>query len=201
MRLDLLADQVSAYLNALPQVQGCRLYGSLKSGAFDKYSDIDLEVDVSGLDNGRFALQIPALLSQRFPVAFFDFAPSLAPEKYIVSAAVDPENPFGIIDLSCAANPHCRTVSREELSRQNDPYSHILKLFVINLKHFIRGADCRRDMERMYRKVFPASVPALSQTEMLLEVYRWLRENAGEKQEAYVRALEPYVKEAAPFDH
>lgn len=199
MQIEILANQVSAYLGALPQVKNCRFYGSLANGSFDGYSDIDVEIDVSGLDNGQFLLEIPTLISQRFPVVFFDFAPSLAPEKYVVSVAIDTENPFGIVDISCAAQPHCRTVSRQDLKAKNDPYCHILKLFTMNLKHFSRGMDCLQDIEKMYRKVFSSSSSALSREEMLLEVYRWIRENASEKQKAYVRALEPYLKEVHPI--
>ena len=196
MQIEVLGNQISAYLNALPQVKGCRFYGSLESGTFDEYSDIDLEVDVSGLDNGRFALQIPALLARKFPIVFFDFAPSLAPEKYVVSVAIDTENPFGIIDLSCAAAPHCRTVSREELERQNDPLSHLLKLFTINLKHLIRGADCRRDIAKLYRKAFPASGREPEPEACLAEVFRLLAARADGRREIYVRALRPYAERA-----
>lgn len=201
MQIESLANRVLAYMNAFPQVKNCRFYGSLANGSFDNYSDIDLEIDVSGLDNGQFLLEIPTLISQRFPVIFFDFAPSLAPEKYVVSVAIDTENPFGIVDISCAAQPHCRTVSKQDLVARNDSYCHILKLFAINLKHFIRRADCLGDIQRMYQKVFRTNDYIRNPQEMLADVYRWLKENASEKQEAYVRALEPYIKEAYPFDH
>lgn len=199
MQIEILANRVFAYMNAFPQVKTCHLYGSLENGSFDNYSDIDLEIDVSGLDNGQFLLEIPDLIAQQFPVIFFDFAPSLAPEQYVVSVAIDTENPFGIVDISCAAQPHCRTVSRQDLIARNDPYCHFLKLFTINLKHSIRRTDCLGDIERMYQKVFCANDYTRSQQEMLADVYRWLRENVSEKQEAYVRALEPYLKEVHPI--
>lgn len=199
MQIEILANQVSAYLSALPQVKNCRFYGSLANGSFDGYSDIDVEIDVSGLDNGQFLLEIPDFISRQFPVIFFDFAPSLAPEKYVVSVAIDTENPFGIVDISCAAQPHFRTVSKQDFIARNDPYCHILKLFVINLKHCIRQADCLGDIQRMYQKVYRANTHPRSRQEMLADVYHWLKENVSEKQEAYVRALEPYMKEVHPI--
>ena len=51
------AENICDYLKTLPQVKRCALSGSLCRGNFDKYSDIDIEIDVSGTDNGQFAME------------------------------------------------------------------------------------------------------------------------------------------------
>ena len=53
MLLEEFARDICDYFETLPQVKQCRLYGSLSRKTFDKYSDIDLELDVSVLPKDR----------------------------------------------------------------------------------------------------------------------------------------------------
>ena len=152
------AENICDYLKTLPQVKRCALSGSLCRGNFDKYSDIDIEIDVSGTDNGQFVMEIPDLLSNKFQVIYYDYAAGLAPDKYVVSIAIDEDNPFMLADICCCAAPHCTSVSKQDLNRINNKFDHILKLFTINLKHYIRGADCCKDIQKMYKKLFDDSV-------------------------------------------
>lgn len=57
------ADELMDFLNTLPQVKSCSLYGSLTNGKADRFSDIDISVDVSGVNNGMFMKTLPSLLS------------------------------------------------------------------------------------------------------------------------------------------
>ena len=91
------AEQIIKILNSLPQVKGCKIYGSLINGNYDELSDIDIEVDVSGIDNGKFMLNIVDLLKDKVDIVYSDYAPSLIPEYYIVSVAIDRQNPFLIV--------------------------------------------------------------------------------------------------------
>lgn len=177
------------YLSGLPGVRSCRLAGSVAAGTFDAYSDIDLELDVSGLDNGVFALELPALLNRRYPVLYADYAPSLAPQKYVVTAALFPDAPFLLADVSCVAMPHCRTVSQAALAARNNLMTHTLKVFTINLKHALRGNDCRRDIARMYARLTDGDASLPSCREMLYETFRWLESRADETSAGLLRAL------------
>lgn len=186
------AQEIIRYLYTLPNVKACRLYGSLAGNTFDAYSDIDIELDVSGADNGQYLLRLPALVGKHFPVVFYDYSPSLAPEKYVVSIATDSQNPFQIIDIACTARPHCKSVSADTLRAQNDPYAHILKLFTANLKHFLRGKNVCADVQRMHQKIFGA--PSLTdEKEMLEKTYKWLKTHAQKRQQPYVCALKKYL--------
>ena len=187
------ANEVCAFLRSLPEVQECHLYGSVRNGTYDEYSDIDIEIDVSGVDNGVFATKLPDILSEKFEVIFFDYAPSLAPEKYIVSVAMNPENPFRMVDICCVAKPHCATITRQELSSRNDQYDHTLKLFVANLKHFLRATDCYADVLKMYSRIFREDMVIRDEEYMLNAVYRWLRNNAQSLREEFVENLEDYL--------
>lgn len=188
-----LAESVLCFLKTLPQVKQCGLYGSLAENCADEYSDIDIQADVSGTDNGSFALALPRLLSRKFPIIFYDFAPSLAPEQYVVTLALDARSPFMLVDLSSTADPHCANVSKQALRALNNRYDHVLKLFSANLKHFIRGADCSADIFKMQAKLFSPGECTFHEDEALKKVYRWLKENAPERRRPYVASFARYL--------
>lgn len=153
------AEKICGYLKTLPEVKGCCISGSLVRGNYDKFSDIDIEIDVSGTDDGQFLIDIPRLLSKKFHVIFYDFAQGMAPEKYVVSVAVDEENPFMFADICCTAK---------------------------------RGADCCKDIQKMYSKLFGDSV-SCDGREMLDKVYGWIVENAEDRHMKYIQSYKSYI--------
>lgn len=188
------AENVRSFLLNQPEVRAVTLCGSIARGNADCYSDIDLETDVSGTDNGAFLLQLPERLTETYPVIFYDYAPSLAPEKYVLSVALDEAEPFRIVDIACTAEPHVPSVSKDDLRLLNSPVDHTLKLFAANLKHFIRGTDCRRDIKKMYSRLPGASSDAHSEKEMLRFTYAWLEANCAAHQRAYTAAFRNYLE-------
>lgn len=66
-------------INSFPIVNSCKLYGSLANNVEDELSDIDIKVDVSGYDNGKFMLEVPHLLKKELNIIYYDFAPVLFP--------------------------------------------------------------------------------------------------------------------------
>lgn len=187
------ANEICAFLQSIPEVKSCSLYGSLKKGTFDEYSDIDIEIDVSGVDNGMFITKLPALLAKEYDIVFGDYAPSLAPEKYIITIATNTENPFMIVDISCVATPHCETVSKQDLMALNNRYDHTLKLFAANLKHYLRGAECYDDIEKMYSRILGKDTEVCDEEQMLHAVYTWLKKNAESQHEEYVAQFEEFL--------
>ena len=173
------AGHVTEMLGTIYGVKKCTLYGIIAAGNYDEMSDADIEIDVSGKDNGLFALKLPLMLKKRMPVYWFDFAPSLAPEKYVVSMALDENDPFRVVDVCVVADPHCTTVTKQVLTERNDSVSHTFKLWTANLKHYARGAECRGDIEKMAKKL-DIDV-SLSSAEILSAVLAWLEENAPEE--------------------
>ena len=59
------ADEIITILNGIPTVIGCNLYGSLSTNTHDELSDIDIEIDVSGYDNGQFMLELTEMLKDK----------------------------------------------------------------------------------------------------------------------------------------
>lgn len=183
-----IAGEIISILNDMPEVRSCRLYGSLSDGTYDELSDIDINVDVSGCDNGRFMLTLAERLGERICVYYSDYAPSLVPEKYIVSVAVDENNPTRVVDLCCTADPHCATVSKQQVRALNDEFSHILKLWTANWKHHVRGSDCRRDILRMAEKIGVAETETKTDAWLLEETLLWLEKNRPERLKRFVES-------------
>lgn len=172
------------YLNSLPMVKHCELYGSLASGTEDELSDIDIKVDVSGCDNGSFMLEVTDLLKDKLNIIFYDYAPSLIPDQYIVSCAVSEENPFAFVDINCVATPHYTTVSRKRAV--NNALTHTLKVWIANLKHYSRGADCYDDIVRMANRIGIEGVDSKVEAELLEDTLIWLEQNQTDELENYI---------------
>lgn len=185
-KLKMEAERIIEILMTLPHVKNCTLYGSVAEGRADAMSDIDIEVDVSGFDNGQFMLSFPGLLSGNLRVIYSDFAPSLIPDKYIVSLAIDENNPFMMLDVSCAAKPHITTVTRQQAAEKNSLVPHTLKVWVANLKHYLRGVECRGDILRMANRLGIEHTDMKSNYEILGEVLSWLEMNADDKLAHYL---------------
>ena len=193
MELLQYAKDIQQYLLKIYEIKACNLYGSLIKGNYDDYSDIDIEIDVSGIDNSLFITKIKDILSLNYNIIFSDYAPSLAPETYIISLAISNENPFAIIDIKCIATPHFKTLTKEDLILKQNNYDHILKLFVANLKHYLRRVDCLKDIQKMYKKVYINSPISKDKHFMLDKIFLWLKENSTDKYNLYLKNLEKYL--------
>lgn len=180
------AEKLMALLQTFPEVKSCTLYGSLAEGRGDALSDIDIEVDVSGTDNGAFVLTLPDRLARHIPVFYSDYAPSLAPQQYVVTVALNETDPFLFADLRCAAVPHCTAVSQTQLKERNTPFAHTLKLWTANLKHYTRGADCGDAIRRMARKLGAEQAETGSAKDLLEETLCWLEKNAPPQMKTFV---------------
>ena len=171
------ANMIIAVLKEIPVVKKCDIYGSLATNTQDDLSDIDIEIDVSGYDNGQFMLELVELLEGKLSIYYSDYAPSLIPDKYIVSIAIDKNNPFLIVDLCCSAEPHCTTVTKQQVIGKNEKYTHMLKLWTANLKHYVRGCECYNDIVRMARKIAVEEIDTKDEVELLEDTLCWLEEN------------------------
>jgi hypothetical protein len=172
------------YLNTFPKVKFCSLYGSLVNGNADRYSDIDIIIDVSGSDNGVFMKNLPELFVKCFPVIWHDFAPSLVPEQYVVSIAIDESNPFCVVDFKCTATPHFKTIQKGDL--ENDVYYHLIKLWVANCKHYVRGTNCTLDIQKMARLTIGTHCEAMTDKQILEEILCRLEKNTTLETRAYI---------------
>lgn len=183
------ANNICNYFITIPEVNSVSIYGSIANHSYDKYSDIDIELDLSGSDNGLFLKRAAELLNNVYPVIFRDYAPSLLPDKYIVSCAISEKNPFLIVDIKCSATPHVNSVKKSDIL--NDKYAHILKLWIANIKRYLRGHNCEKDIKLMYHKLFAEE--KRSEKQMLCDVFSWIKENKTDKYEKYLLSCEQYI--------
>ena len=193
MLLKQKADKIVDILTTLPQVKGCSIYGSVVNGTSDELSDIDVEIDVSGIDNGKFMLDLINLLKDKIDIIYSDYAPSLIPEYYIVSAAIDRDNPFLIVDFRCCGQPHFSTVTKEQVKLLNCKYSHILKLWTANLKHYARKRDCYDDIISMANKL-GIYTSGKSEKDLLKETLLWLEDNAKDNFVEFIATCKTYFE-------
>ena len=189
------ADEIITVLNEIPVVQKCTVYGSLATDTYDELSDIDIKIDVSGYDNGQFMLELVELLRDKMQIYYFDYAPSLVPDQYIVSIAIDKNNPFLIVDLCCYAEPHCTTVTKQQVLGKNEKYSHMLKLWTANLKHCVRGNECYDDIVRMAKRVSIEDIDSKDEMELLNETLCWLEGNIENELAEFVESCRRYFEE------
>ncbi len=192
------ANGLMDWLAALRSVRSVQLYGSFAAGTADALSDLDLAVTVSG-DNGAFLLELPGRLAGFSPVLFADFAPSLAPEKYVLSVCLWPDMPFLLVDFTIRAEPHCPSVTRAMLMEANDSDAHLCKLFCANLKHFLRESAvpggtlaCSGDIRKMWRKLYGDAATDVAEGEMLRCTYAELQRRRPEFR-GWLDGFAPYL--------
>ncbi|MEN2467794.1 nucleotidyltransferase domain-containing protein [Ornithinibacillus sp. JPR2-1] len=131
------ANELIAFFRKHPSVQRTFLRGSLSKGNHDEYSDIDIGIDVSGSDNGEFAKELPSLIQSNFNILFYDWSPSLLPNEYVISFVQKDFPVFWLIDIQVMATPHIPSLIEVPVNK----YHHLLKLWILNLKYFLRGNE------------------------------------------------------------
>lgn len=189
------ANKIITLLNKIPVVRKCSIYGSLATNTYDELSDIDIEIDVSGYDNGQFMIELVEMLKDKLHIYYFDYAPSLVPDKYIVSIAIDKDNPFLIVDLCCCAEPHYTTVTKQQVLGKNEKCAHILKVWTTNLKHYVRGSECYDDIVRMAKKIAVEDINTKDEIEILDETLCWLEDNVENELDEFVESCRKKFEE------
>ena len=134
-----MAERIRAALGTLPGVRRAFLRGSLARGRTDELSDIDVGIDVSGEDNGAFAVGLPASFARLFPVEFWDWTTALLPGAYVQTYFLQGQPLFWHVDVEISATPHVASVSREHAVQVQDRTDHFTKLWVLTAKHLLRG--------------------------------------------------------------
>ncbi len=160
------AARIIQVLEREPEVNTCFPRGSYATRTMDEYSDIDLGVDVSGYDNGRFALRLPEVLGRHFLLEFHDWAPSLLPSAYVQTFYLRDLSVFWSIDIECVASPHVPSIEDVPV----DEADHLLKLWVLNAKYLLRGRpEAPESIRRFAARVMGGEVPEGIDTLRLME--------------------------------
>lgn len=148
-----IANDIMECLREQHYVSACTIHGSLAGERCDEYSDIDIQVDVSGHDNGKILLMLPYILQKRFRLRYIAFAPKFAPELYVVSFALQDTSIFHFIDIECLASPHVPSLSKEDIRQITDWKSLYAKLLIGCLKKYLRQQDYAADLQFLARQL------------------------------------------------
>ena len=144
-------ESVLQTLRALDFVESACLTGSFSRGRADRYSDIDIAVTPRGMAPDAALLAACRALQRAHEVLWLDFAPSLMPRKFVASlffAGCD--NPFRYVDIALAGDGR-QTCPPEAFA--NDPATHLVKLWLMNFKHGLRGSEgFEADFARMLHR-------------------------------------------------
>ncbi len=176
-----ISKRIKKFISGLPYVKSCEL----TTTTFDEMSETEIEIDVSGYDNGKFMLELPDKL-KKMKVIYSYYLSDLVPDTYTVSIAVDEQNPFSIINLKCKAEPHCKTVLKE--NAKNNKYTHILKLWVDNLKRYYCEQECLEDIRKLAQEINIENADKKEPVELLEEILIWLENNQTQKYQTYINS-------------
>jgi predicted nucleotidyltransferase len=167
------------FLKALPEVKSCTLHGSLASNSSDEYSDIDLRVDVSGCDNGKFMLQLPDLLSKVFDIGYFAYAPKFVPDLYLITIFFVGSFIFHFVDIECLATPHFASVTREELVNSPAKENVVFKMALLELKSYFRRKAFSPTIERLFKMVAKTEASIASEKGRLVAIFDYFVKNTN----------------------
>ena len=140
-------------------------------------------------------LSIADILKDKLSVYYCDYAHSFVPEKYIVSLGIEAENPFLVLDLCCCAEPHCTTVTKQQVMAANDKFTHTIKVWTANLKHYVRGGECHDDIVRMARRLDIEDIEVMEEVELLEAVLCWMEDNMTDGLERFIASCRRRFKE------
>lgn len=172
-RLD-IANELIRFFQNHPIVKDAFLRGSLVNNGRDEYSDIDIGIDVSGYDNGKFAKELPELMQRNFEILFYDWSPSHLPLDYIITFIHQDFPIFWIIDIQIIATPHYSSLKEVPVNK----YQHLLKLWILNLKYCLRGNEgCEMQVNKLYFRTFGKDIENIDSYYILLEIIREIRSN------------------------
>jgi len=190
-----LTNQLIPILKSHDKVKDVYLKGSIANGQMDEYSNIDIVVDVSGYDNGKFAQKLPEIIKNHFPLLFYDWAPSLLPESYVQSFFLSGTSPFAFVDIECKASPHIHSVTQVT----NDYLGHNIKLWIQIAKYHLR--DSPHSTEQIYKlanKVLKKSQWSNDPSELMKTIL--VQINMEPNSDQYQEIINNCVKISEQFD-
>lgn len=68
----------------------------------------------------------------------------------------------------------------------NNEFTHMLKLWTANLKHYARGSECYDDINRMARKLKSVDIDTKDEIELLEETLCWLECNVSDELNTFI---------------
>lgn len=189
-----MAKAIMTVFNNQPKIKEAFLRGSLNiPGVADEYSDIDIGIDVTGFDNGDYALQIPGLMQKNFDLLFYDWSTSLLPKEYVLTFILKDFPVFWIVDIQCVATPHSPSIKQVHTNE----YHHLLKLWILNLKYYVRGNNGAEDnIRKLANRALGSNVQQKESLILMSDILLEIKTHTGPEILQYIEKCEEELKKA-----
>ena len=146
-----MIQNVMQTLQSLPFTADVQLVGSHAENLADRYSDYDVNIAVENVSAAEALKKIVDVLQSRFDPLWVDYAPSLMPQKFVASLFLPCDSPFAYVDIAIEGQDSDRMADLSCFV--NDPWIHLTKLCVMNLKYCLRQKlDFEKSFARMMNK-------------------------------------------------
>lgn len=139
------ADVLIRYFKRSGQFGSARIIGSLASDQFDAFSDIDIELQIKNTDPVSTVRTSLDVIRQHYPVCFYDWARSLAPERVLMSVYLEEVSRFWNIEISVVTATDSAVDGR---TFEENAHLHALKLWLIDAKSFLREGQAVSSVSR-----------------------------------------------------
>lgn len=172
----MLADWAKVALKNLHEPKAkISIHGSLLTGNYDRFSDIDILAAFPTRDSMSASAAVVQAMKSAFPLVIQDIAASLLPKTPIISFFLQNTPVFWNIDVEIRVPPEGRNLTRDHVA--NDPVGHLLKLWVHTFKHRIRrDARAEQELLKVWLKIAGDRPKPKSAREILKESLRIIAE-------------------------
>lgn len=143
-----LARKIISALRQSGLISEVALSGSLARGQYDELSDVDIDVADPLYPPWENVQRAVSIIETQFGILLQEWASSLMPEKYLVSAFLPGQPIWWWVDIGAFPNPAHDEITREDVPQ--DDNLHLAKLFIMNAKHFLRGTTSRLHIDTVY---------------------------------------------------
>lgn len=133
-----LTKRLMAHLKGLHFITQIDVVGSRAKQVPDAYSDVDLLITINDMTPDQALYELTESVKTKFQPAWYDFANSLMPDKFLVSTFIGGDNPFAFYDIAILNTN--KNLVYDQARFENDPWIHLMKLWVMNFKYMMRGA-------------------------------------------------------------
>ncbi|MGF6354369.1 putative nucleotidyltransferase [Paenibacillus sp. 4624] len=134
-----LTEQLIDHIEGLPFITQIDVIGSRVEQTSDDYSDVDILLSIKDITPDIALYEVTESVKAKFQPAWYDYANSLMPDKFLISTFIGGDNPFTFYDIGILNTD--RNLVYDKTQFENDHWIHLMKLWVMNYKYMMRDAQ------------------------------------------------------------
>ncbi|MEM7032505.1 MAG: nucleotidyltransferase domain-containing protein [Chloroflexota bacterium] len=175
---DTLALDIISHLQRDERVISVRLQGSLANGTADRYSDIDLCVQLRDVSDRAFAEILPDLIRPVGKPFIEGWGVGFLPDLYIRTVYFDAYPLFWHVDIACESNIH---IDGHDL-RNTYHWPQIFKIWIDVVSDWLRGKDSTARLEQIISRWHDIhTVKDAPPNTKLIQYLEWCTERARKR--------------------